>query len=208
MRAITVALLAGLLVGCVADEKPAKVAGVPRAECRRRTGPIKIDGDIDEATWKDAQPIRDFVVFWDKRKARTATEARLLWDDYYLYFAAKMQDEDLYALEKKRNGLTWEDDVFELFFKPDKEKLGYYEFQVNALGTQLELYLPSRGSGGYRRFGSAPKMGMESAVKLDGTLNDPSDRDKGWTVEGRIPWKAFNPTGGHPDAGEKWKFAL
>ena len=71
MRAITVALLAGLLVGCWADEKPAKVAGVRKAECRRRTGPIKIDGVIDEATWKDAQPISDFVVFWEKRKART-----------------------------------------------------------------------------------------------------------------------------------------
>lgn len=208
MRAITAALLAGLLAGCAADEKPVAVPTAGKAECRRANGPIKLDGQLDEKAWQKAQPIRDFAVFWEKRKARTATEARLLWDDDHLYFAAQMEDKDLYALEKKRNGMTWEDDVFELFFKPDGARLGYYEFQVSALGTQLELALPSRGSGGFRRFASAPALGMESAVKRDGTLNDHGDRDSGWMVEGRIPWKAFRMTGGRPRAGASWKFAL
>ena len=33
-------------------------------------------------------------------------------------------------------------------------------------------------------------------------------RSKGWTVEGRIPWTAFKATGGKPEPGAKWKFAL
>ena len=49
---------------------------------------------------------------------------------------------------------------------------------------------------------------MVSAVKLRGTLNKYDDRDKGWTVEGRIPWTAFKPTGGRPAVGDRWKFAL
>jgi hypothetical protein len=89
------------------------------------------------------------------------------------------------------------------------QRLAYYEFQVNALNTQLEMFLPSRGAGGYGRFGpGAKKMGMESAVKLDGTLNNYKDKDRGWTVEGRIPWTAFEPTGGKPAAGARWRFAL
>jgi hypothetical protein len=119
-----------------------------------------------------------------------------------------MEDHDLFANVTERNGMTWEDDVFELFFKPSVEKRAYYEFQVNARNTPLELYLPSRGAGGYRRFAALSNLGLESAVKLRGTLNNPDDRDKGWTVEGRIPWTAFKPTGGRPKAGEKWKFAL
>jgi hypothetical protein len=119
-----------------------------------------------------------------------------------------MEDHDLFALVKEHNGMTWEDDVFELFFKPSADKLAYYEFQVNALNTRLELYLPSRGAGGYRRFASAGSLGMESAVKLRGTLNKYDDDDKGWTVEGRIPWTAFKATGGRPKPGDKWKFAL
>ena len=119
-----------------------------------------------------------------------------------------MEDQDLFALEKEPNGHTWEDDVFELFFKPSPTRLGYYEFQVNALNTPLEMYLPSRGAGGYRRFAPLGKLGMESVVKLRGTLNNPADRDKGWIVEGRIPWSAFKAAGGRPKPGDKWKFAL
>jgi hypothetical protein len=188
-----------------ADEAP---PAVREAECRRATNRIKIDGVIDDVAWDKAQVLQDFSTFWEKRKARSATKARLLWDDQYLYFCAEMEDVDLYADVKEHNGLCWENDVFELFFKPHEDQLGYYEFQVNALNTQLEMFLPSRGAGGYRRFQTVGKLGTESAVKLNGTLNDWTDKDKGWTVEGRIPWKAFAPTGGRPKAGDKWRFAL
>ena len=30
--------------------------------------------------------------------------------------------------------------------------------------------------------------GLQSAVRIDGTLNDASDRDRGWTVELALPW--------------------
>jgi hypothetical protein len=208
--ALLVALSACVLPGCAA-EVAVKDDGPPvtrTAECRRATNRIRIDGVLDEVAWDNAQPLKNFVVFWQKRKPATATIARLLWDNNYLYFCAEMEDEDLFATVKERNGMTWFDDVFELFFKPSVEKMPYYELQVNALGTQLELFLPSRGAGGYRRFAPLTKLGMESAVKLRGTLNNPDDRDRGWTVEGRIPWSAFKPTGGRPAAGDRWKFAL
>jgi hypothetical protein len=206
--------LAGLvlatLAGCGArGAAEAEVPVVRKAECRRATGPIRINGILDDIAWEKAQPLRDFAVFWQKRKARTATTARLLWDDRHLYFAAEMEDHDLYATVKERNGQTWNDDVFELFFKPDPKKLAYYEFQVNARNTPLELFLPSRGSGGYARFGPlTPPLGLKSAVRLRGTLNRWQDKDKGWTVEGLIPWSAFKPTGGRPRPGDTWHFAL
>ena len=196
--------------GCATslEEKEKGPATVRKAECRRVQGHIKVNGILDEIVWDRAQPLKDFAIFWQKRKPTTTTTAKLLWDDRHLYFAAEMEDHDLFALTRERNGMTWEDDVFELFFKPSPKKKAYYEFQVNPLNTQLELYFPSRGAGGYRRFAPLTKLGMESAVRLRGTLNKYDDRDKGWTVEGRIPWKAFEPTGGRPAVGDKWKFAL
>jgi Carbohydrate family 9 binding domain-like len=206
-----------IAAGCAAvvqdnqkDKEKAKEAppAVRKAECRWATNAIRINGTLDEIAWEGAQELKDFSAFWQKRKAATKTTARLLWDKNYLYFCAEMEDLDLFALTKERNGMTWEDDVFELFFKPSDKSPAYYEFQVNALNTQLELFLPSRGAGGYRRFAPLTKLGMESAVKLNGTLNKHEDRDKGWNVEGRIPWTAFKATGGRPKAGETWKFAL
>jgi len=196
-----------LISGC-ADPAPDRVAAVRQAECRWASRAVQIDGKPTEAAWEKAQPLVDFAVFWENRKPKTATKAKLLWDDRYLYFAAEMEDSDLYADVTERNGKTWTNDVFEIFLKPSGDKLPYYEFQVNPLNTPLELYFPSRGSGGYQRFAAFTELGMETAVSLKGTLNNWEDVDVGWAVEGRIPWTAFRVTGGKPKPGSKWRFAL
>jgi hypothetical protein len=199
------------LAGCVASEEAQQDKGPPavrKAECRWVSDRIKVDGIIDEVAWDRAEKLSDFAVYWQNRKPKTATTARLLWDREYLYFCAQMEDSDVYADVRERNGMTWTNDVIELFLKPAEDKLAYYEFQVNPLNTQLELFFPSRGAGGYQRFAPLTDLGMESAVRIDGTLNKYDDKDKGWTVEARIPWTAFKATGGRPKAGDKWRFAF
>ena len=50
--------------------------------------------------------------------------------------------------------------------------------------------------------------GQLSAVHLDGTLNDPGDRDLGWSVELAIPWAAFadgGRTAVPPPPGSRWR---
>jgi hypothetical protein len=202
-------LLAGTFIGVAA----LLVAAQPETvvECRRAAGPIRIDGLANEPTWKQAAIIDRFGVTWlaePARPARTPTTARLLWDDGFLYFHADMRDADLFADVVEHDGHIWTNDVFELFFRPDERKLGYYEFEVNAANAVLDMYLPSRGSGGYQRWRRAHRFSLLTAVKLRGTLNDPGDRDDGWSVEGRIPWRDFAPTGGRPKAGDRWRFAL
>ena len=180
-------------------------------ECRRATGPIKLDGKADEPTWQQAAVIESFVTFWTDRKGRTKTQARLLWDDEFIYFHAEMEDADLYADVRETNGPIWENDVFELFFKPAEQANGYYEFQVNPLNARLHTFLPSRGAGGLRRARSSAadgKFAIQTTVVRRGTLNDWRDTDTGWSVEGRIPWKDFHRTGGGPKAGDTWSFAL
>ncbi len=78
------------------------------------------------------------------------------------------------------------------------------------MNTTLELFFPSRGSGGYKRFKNQTVFHRESKVKQRGatTLNNPNDQDVGWIVEGRIPWSDFVKTGGKPAPGAEWKFAL
>jgi hypothetical protein len=204
-------LLAVGPLGCAAagaaPDKADEPAAVRKAECRWARSRITLDGILDDKAWLPAEPLT-LSVPWQKRKAATETTARLLWDSSYLYFSAEMEDRDLFALVTEDDGQLWNDDVFELFFKPAADKPAYYEFEVNAANARLELFFPSRGAGGYRRFVGARRLGLESAVKLRGTLNKWDDRDVNWTVEGRIPWTAFKDAGGRPKPGDKWKFAL
>ncbi len=205
-----------LVAGAVRAADPPKLAIPPKAsfDCRHAAGTITIDGKADEESWKEAEVIDNFAPFWlttpqgAVRAAFTSCKARLLWDEEFLYFHAEMEDADLYADVTEQDGACWNNDVFELFFKPNPASRAYYEFEVSAANTHLDMFLPSRGSGGYTRWKSERKFEWQTKVVLRGTLNDWKDRDKGWSVEGRFPWKDFEPTGGRPKAGDAWKFAL
>jgi len=144
----------------------------------------------------------------DARPAKTATRARLLWDRENLYFLADIEDRDVLAKVLKHDGPTWEDDVFELFFKPAADKPGYFEFEINAANTVFDVFIPERGGKMAGPFIAADQFHVESKVAVHGTLNDSKDEDRGWTVEGRIPWRDFIKAGGRPEIGERWKFAL
>ncbi len=202
-----------LALGLAAPVWGADAEQAPSAEfeCRYATAPVTVDGESKEPIWADAPTIDHFYLPWLKdqaRPARTATKAKLLWDRENLYFFAEMEDGDLYADVTEHDGQTWNNDVFELFFKPADDKPGYYEFQVNAANTVMDMFLPRRGAGGYERFVKDGEFHIEAKVVLRGSLNKWSDKDQGWSVEGRIPWRGFLRTGGRPEPDERWKFAL
>jgi len=187
------------------------VGASDEVECRWAAIPPVIDGRLDEVAWRSAQVVENFQVAWrpaGQRTPPTATQVRLLWDREFLYFAAEMDDSDLFATVSEDDGALWTGDVFELFFKPAAERPGYYEFEFNPTNAKLDMFLPARDSGGYTRHARDRKFHIETAVRLRGTLNQRDDTDQGWTVEGRIPWSDFQPTGGRPAAGDTWLHAL
>lgn len=178
--------------------------------CKHATSPIVVDGKADEAAWAAAVPLDKFYAHWQKqRPGHTATKARLLWDEESLYFFADMGDADLYADLTQHDDWIWNNDVFELFFKPSVERRAYYEFQVSPANTRLDMFVAARGAGGVYRFLKADKFDWETKTVLRGTLNNWRDRDEGWSVEGRIAWKNFaEMSGDRPTAGAEWKFTL
>lgn len=180
-------------------------------ECRFTSTPIVIDGAADEKSWQHADSIDHFYLPWlkeDDQKAKAATKAKLLWDRQFLYFTAQMDDDDLFADIIDHDGKTWDNDVFEMFFKPATDKPGYFEFHVSAAGTVMDVFLPKRGDGLFAKHVVNGNFHIESKVVTSGTLNVRTDTDKGWTVEGRIPWRDFISAGGRPSVDEKWLFAL
>ena len=177
------------------------------AACRRAKGAPRIDGKLDDPAWAGAAVIDRFPAFWSNTPSGEGTRARLLWDDDFLYFAASLDDAELRSSGVRRNDRLWLGDVFEMFFKPDEGRPAYHEFQVNPRSVILELPFPRRGAD-FAALAALPPSGMEAVAAVDGTLDRPGDRDRGWTVEGRIPWSAFASSGGRPKAGSAWRFAL
>ena len=121
------------------------------------------------------------------------TRAKIAWDEEHLYIAAQLEEPHLWATLADRDAILYREHDFEVFIDPDGDALDYYELEINALGTEFDLFLPRP----YNRKGKAnvgwDMVGLQTAVALDGTLNDPSDEDGGWTVEIAIPWAALRP---------------
>ncbi len=177
--------------------------------CHWADAPVVIDGLDDDPAWGNASVIDRFRIPANTNPIpRAATRARLLWDRQYLYFFAELEDRDLFADVDTHDGKTWSNDVFEIFLKPSREATGYYEFQINAAGTEMDMFLPDQKSGGYDSLKSNDHFHWKTQVRRKGTLNQRDDRDQSWTVEGRIPWLDLMPTGGRPDIDEVWQFAL
>jgi len=179
--------------------------------CQFASVPPNIDGQGNERVWESAATISNFRMAWlgaEGEQRRSPTRAKILWDRDYIYFWALLEDSDLQSTVKERDGKTWEDDVFEVFLKPSLSHSGYYEFHVTPGNVQMDLFIPQRAANAYSMYRSADSFDFKSAVRLDGTLENRSDVDRGWEIEVAVAWKDFQPTGGRPEPGERWTFSL
>jgi len=152
----------------------------------------KIDGKLDDEVWKNVQWTENFKDIEAERKPLPTwnTRVKMTWDNKGLYIAAELLDPHVWAYSKSYDDIVFYDNDFEVFIDPDNDTHRYYEFEVNALNTMFDLFMPKpyrNGSGAMIAY-NAP--GMKWAVDIQGTLNNPSDIDKGWTVEMFIPFWA------------------
>ena len=182
-----------------------------RYVCRRASSPLRIDGKLDEAAWRAAPWTDVFLdIEGEKRPApRFRTRAKMLWDDRYFYVGACMEEPHLSATLTEHDAIVFHDNDFEIFIDPDGDRKMYYEIEVNAFGTIFDLLLEKtyRDGGPARHEWLLP--GMRHAVHLDGTVNDPSDADRGWSVEFALPWKSLAEKAGKmacpPRDGDAWR---
>jgi hypothetical protein len=178
--------------------------------CLRADPTPVIDGRLDDPAWAAVPWTRAFVDIEGETQPAPPlrTRAKLLWDDRYFYVAAELEEPHVWATLTERDSVIFQDNDFEVFIDPDGDTHEYYELEINAKGTVWDLFLvrPYR-DGGPPLHGWDIK-GLQSAVSVDGTINDASDRDRGWTVELALPWSALAeaaPGRRGPRPNEYWR---
>ena len=180
--------------------------------CYRAASPITIDGKPDDAAWQ-AAPWTDYFIDieGDRRpKPRFRTRAKMLWDDKYFYFAAYLEEPHVWGTLTKHDSVIFHDNDFEIFLDPDSNNHKYFEFEINALNTGWDLFLPKPYKDGGKADNGWEVPGLRTAVHIDGTLNDSRDTDLGWSVEIAMPWEAFRQGAPHlpPLDGDAWRVSF
>lgn len=181
--------------------------GQPVYDCHKAKGKIRIDGRVEEKAWKKASADSGFrdIRDGDYPAPKYLTTMRMLWDDDNLYIAAELEEPDVKARVNRRDDIVYHDNDFEVFLNPNGDSKLYYELEVNALGTVMDLLMekPYREGGTYIM--TWDLKGLELAVSVNGTLNKSEDRDKGWSVEMKIPFAALSRGGTDPKKNKMWR---
>ena len=160
--------------------------------CRRAEEKLVPDGKLDKPFWDKAQWTEDFVDIEGDRKPVPAkrTRVKMLWDDEFFYFGAEMTDNEIWATLTERDSVIFHDNDFEIFIDPDGDTHQYYEFEINALNTVWDLLLVAPYRDGGPPVNGWDIAGLQTAVHIDGELNNPDADKRGWSVEVAMPWSA------------------
>jgi hypothetical protein len=183
----------------------------PRGYVALRTAtPRRIDGRLDDDAWRGAAWSEPFVDIEGDRKPRPRFETRvkMIWDADSFYVAADLRDPHVWATLTTHDAVIFQDPDFEVFIDPNGDNHEYYEFEINALGTFWDLFLPKPYKDDGKAMNGWEIPGLRSAVFVDGTVNDPRDADRGWSVELAFPWRALGEQARRPSPpreGDQWR---
>ena len=175
----------------------------------KTTQPINIDGKADETDWANAEFTSDFIDIEGVKTPNQKTNVKMLWDQDYLYVYAKLYEKHIWGDLTKRDAIIFHNNDFEVFISPSNDIHNYGEIEINALGTVWDLVLNKPYNVGGKPKNQWNLNGLQSAVYIEGTLNNPTDEDSFWSVEMAIPLVAYaelkNKPKVKPKDGEQWR---
>ena len=113
-------------------------------------GSISIDGRLDELSWQQGEWYSGFSLLdIPHQPASMQTRFKIRFDASHLYIGVQADEPNTAAMRTEvtgRDGKVFRDDCVEVMIDPTGERIEYYHFIVNALGT---LYDAQRRQGGH-----------------------------------------------------------
>ena len=177
-------LISCVALGQTASETPADAAKpAPRRQLQalRISTPPKLDGELDEAVWRDAPLAGQFTESEPTpgRPEKHPTEVRVLYDDDAIYVGAVMHDvsPDSVLRELSDRDKIGNSDWFGVYLDTYNDHLNGYEFLLTSGGVQIDSRV-SPTNGADVNWNAV----WDSRTALHGT---------DWVAEMRIPYSAI-----------------
>jgi hypothetical protein len=193
---------------------------IARYTAYRAPHPLKIDGKLDEAAWQRAPRSPRFVDLVTGQPTIHDTRAAVLWDDANLYVGFWVEEPFVAATLSERDAPVWKENDIEVFvagadsyYELELNALGtIYEalfvwedaYEDGGYSKAPEFARTADGAMpwngvGFDKHPRGPRLGffrwdlpgLQAAVSVDGTINDNTDRDRGWTAEIALPWSGL-----------------
>ncbi|MDC1105803.1 carbohydrate-binding family 9-like protein [Prolixibacteraceae bacterium] len=126
------------------------------------------------------------VVNWSDYPVKPEVAFQIGHDDDAFYIHFQVQNEEVKAITTEINGEVYEDSCCEFFFAPDDN--GYYNLEMNAIGTFLFGYGPGRDR---ERIDAAKLNGIKIFSSLGNSPVEETEKVTAYTLTARLPFDAF-----------------
>jgi hypothetical protein len=182
---------------------------MPTYRCRKTRKAPAVDGTIDPKVWRLAQAAQ--LALNDSGKPPLQpTEARMLYDDDFLYAAFHCVDSDAWGALPNRNDPLYLEEVVEVFLDPSGRRRCYVEIEVSPLNVIFEAYIlndprcpPLQGLTQWTC------RGLRTAVHVERETTPRGRASRYWNCEMAIPFNQL-PDAPHvpPKPGDRWRANL
>ena len=196
------------------------LTGRPTVRPPRAAERPRIDGRLDDAVWRDAIHLTEFVQ-QNPVEGAPATEETDVWIAYdtqniYIAVHAHYSDPNLMRANRIDRDQAFEDDNISVYFDTFLDQQRAYRFSVNGYGVQGDAVVNARGfsSGGRgRRRGGSFFFGGGAPPTGDSSwdaLFDSGGRivEDGFTAEMAIPFKSLRYPQRERDVPHRWGFQV
>ena len=195
-----------MLSGCSTLHSTAP--STPTVHANHTKSAVDLDGVLNEPVWQQAKAYPMALSTDQSTPIQEGGHIRIAYDDHYLYLGATVTDSDVLQERDEDQQMHFESgDLLELFLKPVDAPY-YWELYVTPNQRKTVFFFEGAG----RRFlPSSYKHGhtwLQVAAHVNGTLNDPSDRDEGWSAEMAIPLATLAEKGIPLDNEHPWKIFI
>ena len=186
-----------------------------------------IDGRLDDAAWRSAAAITEFVQRrpLDGAPATEATEVYVAYDSANIYIGvyAHYSDPSMMRANRADRDRPIADDTFLVYFDPFLDQQRAYVFGVNGYGVLSDSILDSRGGGGGLGGGGGGLRGRRGFGPGRGGPGGAPRGDRSWdalfttagqlvadgfTAEMAIPFKSLRYPQRGGNAPHRWGFQL
>ena len=153
---------------------------------KRTTQKVKIDGNLDEAAWKDAAIANGFIEFRPKVGATedpaNRTETYLMYDDEGIYFGGYLYErtKDSIASELTGRDGFGNNDFIGIIFDTYKDNLNGFEYFITPLNEQMDAKQSPSTNGNNEDFSWNAVWQSAAVIHPDG-----------WSFEIFLPYSAI-----------------
>ncbi|ORX93431.1 hypothetical protein K493DRAFT_302656 [Basidiobolus meristosporus CBS 931.73] len=159
----------------------------------RSTGPIILDGKLDDEAWQKVPWTDNFGNIQGPAgtppPSMMNTRVKIMFDSDYIYVGAQIDEEVIRAKTKYYEGQKWDDNDFQFYLDADRTSRNLKVIKMNALGLYEALIYdkPPSNNGVGKPWDIQSKF--EYKVFTNGKVNDPRwSKVKGgfWSVEWKL----------------------